>query len=483
MLSFAPQFDTSGEVICNLSVDPSRAINLQEALGNNFQIHALVSAENPYNIVAANAAFMHRFSCVDTQVVGKPVRKAFGAGAEVEGLVTCAAKEGRRIHRLRSSLHDVFNPPCIEQYNSELVECIPVVGSYNSKIDYVLIVFSSASSFSEILTEHSAQEQPKQSDPHFYDMLWEKAPLPAISSILPDRVAVGNQSTAVTSPPAGSGKPTPPQDMPAAACNKLTGIADIAGSRAPGAGPLFVVPRRRLAEPPGRGGAGGREQPIPLTAERLLSLQTLPLPLAARAVGLSATAFKRACRRLGVQRWAYTRGPARGGSRPKDGRRGPSPPPGSTLAAGPAIPSSAPPPLCGPSRREPIPPVPRQAAVPGSVTAPTGTWHAAFSSFSRATTAAVCHGGARSSGSPRSSAEGALAVLAAAPPQPPPPPPPPGKPQGGGDAARLAALSGEDSEAPWPSLGAWGRGAGCDEDGRDDALVLAMLAVPWADPA
>ena len=36
-----------------------------------------------------------------------------------------------------------------------------------------------------------------------------------------------------------------------------------------------------------------------------------PLPAAARAVGVSATSFKRACRQLGIRRWGYRRGPGR----------------------------------------------------------------------------------------------------------------------------------------------------------------------------
>ena len=52
-------------------------------------------------------------------------------------------------------------------------------------------------------------------------------------------------------------------------------------------------------------------QPVVLTLELLDALRGLPLPRAAQAVGVSATAFKKACRRLGVHRWGYRRGPGR----------------------------------------------------------------------------------------------------------------------------------------------------------------------------
>ena len=54
------------------------------------------------------------------------------------------------------------------------------------------------------------------------------------------------------------------------------------------------------------------QQAVELTPETLAALRGLPLPLAAGAVGVCATAFKRACRNLGVVRWDYKRGPGRG---------------------------------------------------------------------------------------------------------------------------------------------------------------------------
>ena len=52
------------------------------------------------------------------------------------------------------------------------------------------------------------------------------------------------------------------------------------------------------------------QPPLPvydLTAHALAALFAFPSADAARAVGLSLTAFKRTCRRLGVPRWPYAR--------------------------------------------------------------------------------------------------------------------------------------------------------------------------------
>ena len=56
---------------------------------------------------------------------------------------------------------------------------------------------------------------------------------------------------------------------------------------------------------------GLREEPVVVTRSALQLLSDRPLPQAARALGVSATALKHACRRLGIRRWAHRRGPAR----------------------------------------------------------------------------------------------------------------------------------------------------------------------------
>jgi hypothetical protein len=50
---------------------------------------------------------------------------------------------------------------------------------------------------------------------------------------------------------------------------------------------------------------------VVVTLELLESLKGQPLPRAAAALGVSVTALKKACRRLGLARWDYYRGPAR----------------------------------------------------------------------------------------------------------------------------------------------------------------------------
>ena len=75
--------------------------------------------------------------------------------------------------------------------------------------------------------------------------------------------------------------------------------------------PVSISPNPGLhpTEQSNHPGASGKDSVV--TLEVLKCLEGYPLPHAARAVGISSTAFKRACRRLGVRRWGYRRGPGR----------------------------------------------------------------------------------------------------------------------------------------------------------------------------
>ena len=82
--------------------------------------------------------------------------------------------------------------------------------------------------------------------------------------------------------------------------------------------------------------------PVVISLELLDSLRGLPLPFAASSIGVSATAFKKACRRLGVTRWEYRRGPGRAG------RKNLQPPTQAIASSPPTTPESA---DCSPSPR------------------------------------------------------------------------------------------------------------------------------------
>ena len=86
---------------------------------------------------------------------------------------------------------------------------------------------------------------------------------------------------------------------------------------------FFISPRRARSA---LSSADRRTPPsqVVISLELLDSLRGLSLPLAASTVGVSATAFKKACRRLGVTRWEYRRGPGRASSKNVARPRGPA---------------------------------------------------------------------------------------------------------------------------------------------------------------
>ena len=65
----------------------------------------------------------------------------------------------------------------------------------------------------------------------------------------------------------------------------------------------FVSPRRKTSD----GIFTSSPQPIVVTLDTLQALRGLSVGLAAEKLGISPTAFKRACRALGMRRWAYQR--------------------------------------------------------------------------------------------------------------------------------------------------------------------------------
>ena len=54
--------------------------------------------------------------------------------------------------------------------------------------------------------------------------------------------------------------------------------------------------------------------PVAVTRELVATLSALPLQRAAAAAGVSPTAFKGACRTLGIARWTYQRGRCEAGT-------------------------------------------------------------------------------------------------------------------------------------------------------------------------
>ena len=87
-------------------------------------------------------------------------------------------------------------------------------------------------------------------------------------------------------------------------------IAPLSPSQSPAALPA-IRPRPRNVAGAKSTAEAATLADVVITSAMIKALMGKPLPAAARAVGVSATSFKRACRQLGIRRWGYRRGPGR----------------------------------------------------------------------------------------------------------------------------------------------------------------------------
>jgi hypothetical protein len=96
----------------------------------------------------------------------------------------------------------------------------------------------------------------------------------------------------------GSEGPATAEPRPSAGDGQPPGFLSLPGQD--GAGPA-IFPRRKA-------GSGGGVQPVVITPDVLRALAGRPLSEAAQRLGVSATALKHACRKLGILRWPYKKG-------------------------------------------------------------------------------------------------------------------------------------------------------------------------------
>jgi hypothetical protein len=154
---------------------------------------------------------------------------------------------------------------------AEHFTCTPVVDALNGQIRHLLLVFSDSSDSLCMLsaaTGHIIKSEPPSQPTH----------------ALPPTI---NAQT----------EPIPPADM---------AHGFFACPRGLGSGPA-IFPRRKPQSLDASNTSPQPVAPVVVTLGLLDSIRDLPLIQAAAKLGVSPTAFKKACRRLGVSRWAYRR--------------------------------------------------------------------------------------------------------------------------------------------------------------------------------
>ena len=268
---------------CLLTIYPSEAITLPEAFADCPLARTLISADAPHAIHMVNNAFLDRFACSRSEALGRPMHHFHGdashdlANHDLANLAVTAlsdtgpdtawfalyraALDGRVAHRLSIS-SDARGEA--SGCGSDEVACVPVVEAPNGRIRHLLVTFGDVQS----LQGGGGACEPTRN----------RLAAPCASRA-PGR-HVRRKAAATTADRSSS-----------FVCPRST-----------------ILPRRK----PRTAGAqasidGAPPQPVAVTRELLGALAHLPLHEAAASAGVSATAFKKACRKLGVRRWVYSR--------------------------------------------------------------------------------------------------------------------------------------------------------------------------------
>jgi hypothetical protein len=277
MIPYNPCLRVQDRILWRLCITPSETITLHKALGNCCCPYALSSAECPYIISMVTDPFAAKFKCTSNEALGQPLAHFVSSWCENLNwdVVLNTVVNGQRVSGMLSSglSTDNFCPI------SEQMTFVPVVETPNGRVRHILVLFSQVPSpvvqpLAGLCTMHSTNvRQPNflPSSPSSADL--NSSPIP--------RVAVISSRSSCIHP-----SPTPHSDQA-----------------------IILRPRSSHRAP------AKRASEVAVTPELLGTLRSLPLPRAAAAAGVSATAFKKACRRLGVRRWGYTRGPAKRGLR------------------------------------------------------------------------------------------------------------------------------------------------------------------------
>ena len=282
IVSFCPFLQANGGLCCQVTIEPSEAITLDDGFDDSNCPYALLAAESPHCVMLVNDDFLTKFRCTRAQAVGAAFARFQGPDQSSWNPLLDAALRGKIV---RDRVH---TSPSLPLALDDAI-CVPVVGALNGVIRYILVLFSPCSAICRPLASRP--------NPHHRlstATIWPPCSLsfaPDNSSSRPEshralrkQHAQGGRSLEEVSrlgPERAESPPRPDSDGP----------------------PAIVIPRRGF-EPV-------RSPAVVVTPALLGTLKGLPLPRAAAAIGLSTTAFKQACRKLGIARWDFRRGAGR----------------------------------------------------------------------------------------------------------------------------------------------------------------------------
>ena len=273
-------------LVYNLKVACSCAVPLKLIYDPVFTPRALVSLEPPHAIHMMNNALIRRFNLqhIHDGVAGQTVNSF--PGSFWPALIELAA-DGRVVG---GRYHSGF----CNQNEGEVIVCTPIADAANGWIRSVLVELLPAAEYSQssgpsLPQTHDTEEN--QNEETVARSIKNEKAAPTDAEFEPTSWKISSKTSGCKS------------------SHTIRRRAESAHQR--------NCPHTDIETSPLCSRKAATESRIPLssavvlTHDLLRALRGQPLPLAARAVGVSATSFKRACRKLGIDRWEYTRGPGR----------------------------------------------------------------------------------------------------------------------------------------------------------------------------
>ena len=248
MVTCSPYQTEDFRICCHIALNRSFAVSLHEAFQESSCPRALISSESPHVVHMINHHFAEKFGIIKSEILGRPL-----------GLFKYCPSARKVVALLRSALNgrivrDLLNISAISPTLQEDIIFVPVCG-VDHQIKHVLVLFAPSTPIQQQITSDYMRVKKRRVKTSIAENSWLKQTLPKL------------------------GEMKPPRKIP------------------------VIYPRRKLSAT----NAAIPLSPVAVTPELVRTLSGMSLAGAAAAAGVSPTAFKKACRKIGIRRWTYYR--------------------------------------------------------------------------------------------------------------------------------------------------------------------------------
>ena len=295
----APYHDNCGQLVgCLIALAKSAAISIQQALEECYSPKALVSADHPNVVQMINPAFTNLFGFTESQATGRTLSTIYGPSTDVPALKSLfsTASTGLIAH----GSVQLCSSSCYEALTA--ITVVPVMDGVSGTIANLLLYFTSSSQANNNCGS-SFQGMMACDNTRSTEQGWQGF----------QRFDANNTPTSFAFP-SSSASFLAPATMNADARRRAGQPPQSSVQRSC----LTICPRRKTMGD-AMDSDGNGPCPVSITLELLESMADLTIVAAAQRIRVSATSLKKACRKLGVDRWPYRKdrpSAATGGSPP-----------------------------------------------------------------------------------------------------------------------------------------------------------------------